>query len=135
MGIWIYKLILREHNKINSKEDISVQMDAIISAVPNVEMMLDSQSLINENGNCFVYTFRTYAARIFSRLPFYANSLLYEDGRPLAIPASEHDDIRNIGAGRYSMWTDNIYFSSTDNSDPRYNGRKYTIRVPAYVHF
>ncbi|MBN2653636.1 MAG: glycosyltransferase family 2 protein [Nitrospirae bacterium] len=130
-----YKLILREHNKINSKEDISVQMDAIISAVTNVEMMIDSQSLINENGDCFVYSFRTNAARIFSRLPFYANSLLYEDGRPLAIPASEHDDIRNLGEGRYSMWPDSIWFSSSDHSDPRYNGRKYTIRVPAYLLF
>lgn len=52
--------------------------------------------------------------------------VLLEDGRPLGPPHSLHADIRNLGAGRYSHWTrDSLYFSASDNSDPRRNGRRY----------
>jgi hypothetical protein len=57
-----------------------------------------------------------------------------ENGKPLAGPANAvHDDIRQIGEGRYSFWHDYVDFSSSDNSDPRTNGRKYEIRAPAPI--
>lgn len=50
-----------------------------------------------------------------------------EDQHPL--PACRnHGNIANIGNGSYSMWTNNIlYFSTSDNSDPRTNGREYSL--------
>lgn len=52
-----------------------------------------------------------------------------ENGEPLkGKQGSTHSDIRQIGLGRYSFWHKNIYFSTSDNSDPRTNGRQYEIR-------
>jgi hypothetical protein len=54
--------------------------------------------------------------------------ILLEDGKPLSAPHSWHKDIRATGMGKYSHWTDTaLYFSTSDNSDPRKNGRKYTL--------
>ena len=53
---------------------------------------------------------------------------LLEDGKPLSTPRASHQEIRNIGKGKYSHWTKEVlYFSTSDNSDPRTNGRKYTL--------
>lgn len=61
---------------------------------------------------------------------------LFENGIPLGAANSLHDDIRNIGNGRYSFWYDTLYFSSSDNSDPRINGRTYEIYWPVPInHF
>jgi SAM-dependent methyltransferase len=57
-----------------------------------------------------------------------STAVVLEDGRPLAGPANAlHDDIRRIGGGRFSFWYDYVYFSTSDNSDPRTNGRSYEI--------
>lgn len=54
--------------------------------------------------------------------------ILLEDGKPLSTPHSKHQDIRDTGKGKYSHWTvTSLYFSASDNSDPRTNGRKYTL--------
>ena len=56
---------------------------------------------------------------------------LFENGKPLPGPANDlHDDIRQIGQGRYSFWHDYVYFSASDNSDPRTNGRSYEFSYP-----
>lgn len=52
---------------------------------------------------------------------------LHEDGRPLPHPDALHDEIRNLGAGRYSVWGDTLYFAPPDDSDPRRNGRTYEL--------
>ncbi len=55
---------------------------------------------------------------------------LLEDGQPLLLPSDNHSEISEVGMGRYSIWRANntIYFSSSDNSDPRTNGRKYELQ-------
>jgi len=54
--------------------------------------------------------------------------LLFEDGKPLGPPRAVHEDIRKRGGGRYSHWTEQgLYFSASDNSDPRTNGRRYEV--------
>ncbi len=53
---------------------------------------------------------------------------MLEDGVPLPGPANAlHDDIRVTGRGRYSFWYNVVYFAASDNSDPRTNGRRYSI--------
>ena len=59
-----------------------------------------------------------------------SDASLLEDGVPLHGANSPHDDIRTIGAGRFSFWHSQVYFSASDNSDPRLNGRVYV----AYWH-
>jgi hypothetical protein len=53
---------------------------------------------------------------------------LFEGESPLGPAASLHDEIRQHGRGRYSMWGRAVYFSSSDNSDARYNGRRYSLK-------
>jgi len=51
--------------------------------------------------------------------------VVFEDDKPLGPAHAPHIDIREVGGGRYSHWHDFLYFSTTDGSDPRINGRHY----------
>lgn len=79
--------------------------------------------LQHENGHC-------YTGAVDSRVPSDADIgsrlVVLENGVPLAEGHCGHDDVRRLGAGRYSHWCANVYFSASDNSDPRSNGRTYT---------
>lgn len=56
---------------------------------------------------------------------------ILEDGQPLGPPHTVHNRIRTLGHGCFSHWQGKLFFSTSDNSDPRSNGRKYVavIRV------
>jgi hypothetical protein len=57
-----------------------------------------------------------------------------ENGRPLPGPANSlHEEIRQLGHGRFSFWHGYVYFSVPDASDPRTNGRLYEIQFPRIV--
>src|SRR5688572_27914051 len=83
------------------------------------------QGVVPEKGLAF--TARTGHPRLSSHeRPSMA--LVLEDGRPLPGPANAlHDDIRQLGDGRFCFWHDYVYFSSSDDSDPRTNGRRYEV--------
>ncbi len=58
---------------------------------------------------------------------------LYEDDKPLGPAHSTHTDIGKVGRGSYSHWRYNysiFLFSSSDNTDPRTNGRNYWAVKP-----
>lgn len=55
---------------------------------------------------------------------------LYEDGVQIGLRNARRAEIRNEGLGRYLFWRDQVVFATTDNSDPRANGRHYTYRYP-----
>jgi len=54
---------------------------------------------------------------------------LFENGNPLGPPHAVHNDIRSKGRGRFSHWKTRLYFSTSDNTDPRTNGRSYAWRI------
>lgn len=60
---------------------------------------------------------------------------LYENGVRLQGAHSSHSDIINFGQGRFSHWYNGsgnyIYFSSSDGTDPRTNGRIYSFGGPS----
>ncbi|NUQ00576.1 MAG: hypothetical protein HUU35_12045, partial [Armatimonadetes bacterium] len=61
-----------------------------------------------------------------------SNLILLENGQPLGPAHSAHADIRAQGGGRYSHWySTQLWFSASDNSDPRTNGREYKVVSPA----
>lgn len=79
----------------------------------------------HEGGHCYVTPLRKY---LVSDLDGRSRLVLFEDGQRLPHPHSSHDDIRELGAGRYSHWGDAVYFSSSDHTDPSANRRRYTVK-------
>jgi lysophospholipase L1-like esterase len=59
--------------------------------------------------------------------PTRSSLVLLEDGHPLPVPHALHEEIRRVGLGRYSHWGDGLIFSSSDGTDPRINGRRYSV--------
>ena len=61
------------------------------------------------------------------------SSELLEDGQPLGPACAIHVDIRERGLGAWSHWNfgtrSYALFSTSDNSDPNENGRKYELKV------
>lgn len=57
--------------------------------------------------------------------------VVYENDKPLGPAHSAHHEIETIGFGRYAHWKGfGIMFSTSDNTDPRYNGRTYWLVLP-----
>ena len=65
--------------------------------------------------------------------PDEALTELFEDGKPLGPPHQMHADIRKEGRGKFSHWSRELYFSASDNGDPRTNGRRYTARLRVFL--
>jgi len=88
--------------------------------------MIEPRDVQPEIGRC-------YLARVRNAGPGdcqgnRARTTLLEDGRPLPHPKSLHKHIRQKGRGRYSHWRHHrLYFSASDSSDPRTNGRSYEL--------
>jgi hypothetical protein len=61
--------------------------------------------------------------------PDDGRSQVLEDGRLLGPRNQQHADIRDLGHGRFYVWGAYVYLSSSDNTDPRSNGRHYTMRM------
>lgn len=61
---------------------------------------------------------------------YQSDLVLLENGMRLGPSHEMHDKIRSIGLGSYSYWDGMLYFSSSDDTDPNKNGRKYSIMVP-----
>lgn len=55
-----------------------------------------------------------------------------ENGRRLGPSHSQHQRIQNTGKGAFSAWYNVLYFSTSDNTDPRHNGRTYEIGACRY---
>jgi len=78
----------------------------------------------HEDGHCFV---ARVPGHIASDEEAFSHLVLMEGDEPLPNAHSAHAEIRRLGNGRYSHWGDTLYFSTSDNTDPRNNSRKYAI--------
>lgn len=58
-----------------------------------------------------------------------ASMLVYVDGSPLTTN-DNHSVIREQGGGIASVWGEWVYLSTRDGSDPRSNGRQYSLVLP-----
>ncbi len=89
---------------------------------------IDAAKVGHAAGNAYSYALpETDLLSDNADAPFRSNLILLEDGKPLKHPHSIHDDVRNNGRGRYSHWENIILFSTSDNTDPRTNGRQYSL--------
>jgi hypothetical protein len=86
---------------------------------------VDMGNIDHESGYCYIVP-------VSHLIPSDAESVsfihVYEDGVPLPAAHAGHDDIREKGGGAFSHWAGRIYFSATDNTDPRTNKRRYTYQ-------
>ncbi len=78
-----------------------------------------------EHGHCF---YAKLPSRLLSDLESTSSLLLFEDDRPLGPAHAPHDEMRALGGGRFSHWGAPLYFTTSDNTDPRSNGRRYAVR-------
>lgn len=60
-----------------------------------------------------------------------SSALLLEDGTPIGPRTDLHEAIARLGGGRFSLWGNRVYFSSSDGSNCRRNRRKYTLWIPS----
>jgi hypothetical protein len=66
--------------------------------------------------------------------PTISSLEVQEDGRALSPAHALHADIAEKGVGRYSHWNGYLIFSTSDNSDPRSNGRVYRLFIRPNLH-
>ncbi|MEP6607088.1 MAG: hypothetical protein ABJA83_00235 [Burkholderiaceae bacterium] len=79
----------------------------------------------HEGGHCYLADLPPY---LLSDYESHSSLVLTEDGAVLGPAHAAHDDIRKSGGGRFAHWGAGVYFSTSDNSDPRANGRSYAVR-------
>ena len=100
-------------------------------AMQHLEIELSKKDLKRESGHCWTITLDArLAIGDSSNEPSRSQLQLFENGRPLGPSHVLHDDIRQIGGGRYSHWGRALMFSTSDNSDPSQSTRRYSIRAP-----
>lgn len=105
---------------------------------PNTQKVLSAPGIDQELGHAFVvsplsvgFPLGLLELRTDSYYAPSESSLqVFEDGRPLGPPHAPHDAIRTEGGGRYSHWNDSLYFSTSDNTDPKTNQRTYEVFGP-----
>jgi hypothetical protein len=84
--------------------------------------------IASQQGHCYI-------ARVQCEMPGDRDSrsgiTVWENGVQLGPGHQRHELIRSTGGGSFSYWVQGtLYFSTSDNTDPRTNGRKYEIRWP-----
>jgi len=77
-----------------------------------------------EQGNCYL---AAVPRHLLSDREISSCLRVFEDDREIGPGHASHEEIRSKGAGRYSHWGKELYFSTSDNSDPRSNGRRYRV--------
>jgi hypothetical protein len=90
---------------------------------------IDTEDVIHNDSYAF-----SYRSNLNTLIFPAEGSLLYEDGKPLE--RTQTNEVINKGLGRYSIIEKDdglvfVNFSSSDNSNPLTNGKKYTIYYKA----
>lgn len=119
--------------EISGKRISSLRIVAVAGQMAAMEVAeLAVKGIAASEGGAYYYPLPEFADSADSvDVPARSKLVLLEDGKALSHPHSLHDDIRKHGKGRYSHWQSGILFSSSDNSDPRSNGRRYSIGTAA----
>lgn len=118
--------------------DIQTEVEAKpVKAAPLQTFRLEPGQIHHYGGNCYTHV---VPVSLFSNLPAEAGELavtVLEDNQILGPSVPSHALIRRWGEGGFNLWYNpgaghergaaQIYFSTSDNSDPRTNGRTYTL--------
>ena len=106
-------------------------LTVIANGLPLVPMRIAPHRMERAASGARQFLFRTTAARIILCALRSPDGAVCEDGRPLARAL----DFGHVEPGSYVLWRDEVQFRATDDSDPRTNGREYTVLVPACIDY
>jgi hypothetical protein len=111
------------------EDEVVVRLEPSVSQQPDQRLLREeflAQDIRPDGGVGYVARVRLNRSGDKSGGPSLCR--LLEDGKTLPHPRSLHNEIRESGRGRYSHWTEtSVYFSASDSTDPRTNGRKYEL--------
>jgi len=106
---------------------------------PVMERPIDPRDVRPESGRAYQVALPTLVWPGY-RLPGDSNEhptrsrlAVLRDGRALGPAHTMHDVIRREGSGAFSHWGDVLYFSTPGHTDPRSDGRSYSIRGRAML--
>src|SRR5688572_5755527 len=90
--------------------------------------LIEIESLKREQGHCWVAALPNQLkyGDVAGHIPS-SELMLFENGDPLGPARAQHDVIRRVGHGAFSHWKDEVWFSTSDNTPPISNGRRYTV--------
>jgi radical SAM protein with 4Fe4S-binding SPASM domain len=91
------------------------------SGARTMEIDLDKESIRLLEGYCFNIA--------VDNIETYDEIFLFENDRRLGPIENTHSRIRDEGRGLFSPWEGQLFFSSSDGSDPRANGRVYSLKA------
>jgi 2-polyprenyl-3-methyl-5-hydroxy-6-metoxy-1,4-benzoquinol methylase len=115
---------------ISVRTMVELPSDAAYRVSPNAPtVFLSSEGIVHDAGFCYRIKLDVPVASDNGESHSASLIRLFENGVPLGPSHALHADIRASGGGAYSHWRDDLYFSSSDGSDPRANGRRYEIRI------
>ncbi|KWV59479.1 hypothetical protein AS156_31075 [Bradyrhizobium macuxiense] len=104
---------------------------------PQTSLLIAPSEIRSDTGNAYYVVVQFGRSGVYHlptdspQTPSASNLTIFENGHALGPPHSAHIDIREKGAGRFSHWGNGVFFSTTDGSDPRSNGRAYSIQAAA----
>jgi hypothetical protein len=112
----------------------NIGLGGLIWITPQQSCAIATSRIQGELGSAYQAPLDCLASRVFRFVtdsavnPQASDLVLYDNGQPLGPQHSLHADIREKGAGRFSHWDAALIFSTTDGTDPRANGRVYSVR-------
>lgn len=89
---------------------------------------LERSSIVVDSGFCFVFELlETYDSCSGFEMLDDGWGVLFEDAVEIGPGHTQHATIRVEGKGAYSFYGNKIWFSASDNTDPRSNGKTYSV--------
>ncbi|MCX2574308.1 pectate lyase family protein [Pedobacter sandarakinus] len=95
----------------------------------NYSGKLPAASIKAEAGFAYSFTTTVNSDGDTDTEPNKSTLKLYENGVEIGPAHSVLTDIRDVGKGRFRHWGNTLYFSASDNSNPRTNGRTYSVVI------
>ena len=136
MSILLFAVVLFSQCQKSPNEEIldpafqssEVGTVAATSALSSAQVFitLDVTKSVKVSGNSYVLYQNLNTPGDNSDYPNRSLVRIFENGVEIGPAHSKHSDIQTSGNGRFSHWNSDLYFSASDNSDPRTNGKKYT---------
>ncbi len=104
-------------------------LQSIAATLPLTPLTMPSYRLRLLSNGARQFRFRSTTARVFCCALRPQDGAVCENGQPLM----RAQDLDHVVAGSSSICRDEVHFRATDDSDPRTNGREYTVLVPPPV--